>query len=70
MRVVAVVLGLGAFGGMVVLAIAGVSGATAILVTAAAVVGMIALGNMVGGRNTPHRIPSQPEDPADGTAER
>jgi hypothetical protein len=50
--------------------VAGVSGATAILVTAAAVVGMIALGNLVGGRHTPNRTPYQPEDPADETAER
>ena len=70
MRVAAVVLALAAFGGLVVLAIAGVSGATAILVTAAAVVGMIALGNMVGGRHTPNRTPAQPEDPAEGTGKR
>jgi drug/metabolite transporter (DMT)-like permease len=69
-KVAAVILGLGAFGGLIVLAVAGVSGATAILVTAAAVVGMIALGNLVGGRHTPNRTPYQPEDPADETAER
>ena len=53
MRVAAVVLGLAAFGGLIVLAVAGVSGATAVLVTGGAVVAMIGLGNAVGGRHTP-----------------
>lgn len=51
-------LGLVAFGGLVVLAIAGLTAATAILVTAFAIVGMIALGGAVGGRrSTPNRVP-------------
>jgi drug/metabolite transporter (DMT)-like permease len=67
-RVAAVVLGLVLFGGLVVLAVAGVSGATAVLVTAAAVVVMIGLGNLVGGRKTPDRAPDNPGP--GGTAER
>jgi small neutral amino acid transporter SnatA (MarC family) len=55
--VAAVVLGLAAFGGLIVLAVAGVSGATAVLVTGGAVVAMIGLGNLVGGRRTPDRAP-------------
>jgi len=61
MRVAAVFLGLAAFAGLIVLAVAGVSGATAVLVTAGAVVGMVALGNLVGGRHTPDRAPYAPE---------
>ena len=57
MKAAAWVLGLCAFGGLIVLAVAGVSGATAVLVTGAAVVAMIALGNLVGGRHTPDRAP-------------
>ena len=57
MKVAAWVLGLCAFGGLIVLAVAGVSAATAVLVTGAAVVAMIGLGNMVGGRKTPDRAP-------------
>jgi hypothetical protein len=56
-RVAAVVIGLAAFGGLIVLAVAGVSGATAVLVTGGAVVAMIGLGNLVGGRRTPDRAP-------------
>jgi hypothetical protein len=56
-RAAAVVLGLAAFGGLIVLAVAGVAGATAVLVTGGAVVAMIGLGNLVGGRRTPDRPP-------------
>jgi hypothetical protein len=59
-RVAAVILGLVLFGGLVVLAVAGVSAATAVLVTGAAVVAMIGLGNAVGGRQTPNRAPYAP----------
>jgi hypothetical protein len=59
--VAAVILSLAAFAGLIVLAVAGVSGATAVLVTAGAVVGMVALGNLVGGRHTPNRAPYDPE---------
>jgi hypothetical protein len=62
--VAAVVLGLAAFGGLIVLAVAGVTGATAVLVTGGAVVAMIGLGNLVGGRRTPDRAPYG--DPAGG----
>ena len=57
MKAAAVVLGLGAFGGLIVLAVAGVTGATAILGTGVAIVAMIALGNVIGGRTTPNRAP-------------
>ena len=60
MKAAAVVLGLAIFGGLVVLAVAGVSGATAVLVTGAAIVVMIALGNILGGRTTPSRAPQGP----------
>jgi hypothetical protein len=65
-RIAAVVLGLAAFGGLVVLAVAGVSGASAVLITGAAVVAMIGLGNAVGGRHTPNRAPygAGPDDDA------
>jgi hypothetical protein len=56
-RLAAVVLGCAAFGGLIVLAVAGVSGATAVLVTGGAVVAMIGLGNAVGARHTPNRTP-------------
>jgi hypothetical protein len=57
MRVAAVLLGVALFAGLIVLAVAGVSAATAVLVTAGAVVAMIGLGNAVGGRQTPNRAP-------------
>jgi small neutral amino acid transporter SnatA (MarC family) len=66
MKVAAVVLGLATFGGLVVLAVAGVSGATAVLITGGAVVAMIGLGNLVGGRRTPDRSPFGSEPPAEG----
>jgi hypothetical protein len=55
--VAAALFGLALFGGLIVLAVAGVSAATAVLVTAGAVVAMIGLGNAVGGRHTPSRSP-------------
>ncbi len=60
MRVAAVLFGLALFAGLVVLAVAGVSGASAVLITAGAVVAMIGLGNAVGGRHTPNRSPYRP----------
>jgi len=57
MRVAAALLGIALFAGLIVLAVAGVSAATAVLVTAGAVVAMIGLGNAVGGRQTPNRAP-------------
>jgi predicted lipid-binding transport protein (Tim44 family) len=59
---VAWVSGLAAFGGLIVLAVAGVSSATAVLFTAVAIVGMIALGNILGGRTTPNRAPHAAPD--------
>jgi hypothetical protein len=58
MKTAAWLLGLAGFGGLVVLAVAGVSAATAVLVTAGAVVAMLWLGNLVGGRRTPNRPPA------------
>ena len=69
MRVAAAVLGLVHFGGLIVLAVAGVTAATAVLVTAAAVVAMIGLGNAVGGRQTPDRTPYIPPTDATGAAQ-
>jgi hypothetical protein len=46
--------------GVIVLAVAGVAGATAVLITAVALVGMIALGGVMGGRHTPHVAPRRP----------
>jgi|HubBroStandDraft_1064217.scaffolds.fasta_scaffold1256320_2 hypothetical protein len=57
MKVVAWVGGLVVLGGLIVLAVAGTSGATAILVTGVALVGMIALGGTMGGRHTPNAPP-------------
>lgn len=57
MKVVGWMIGVVALGGLIVLAIAGVTAAIGVLVTAAAIVGMIALGNMLGGRTTPDREP-------------
>jgi hypothetical protein len=68
-RTIGVILGLLALGALIVLAVAGVAGATAVLVTAAAVLGMIFLGNLVAGRNTPNRAPFEsPGEPAAETA--
>lgn len=44
--------------GLVVLAVAGISGATAVLVTAVALTAMIALGSAMGGRHTPDIEPA------------
>jgi drug/metabolite transporter (DMT)-like permease len=58
-RTVAVLIGLAAFAGLVVMAVAGVTAATAVLVTGAAVVGMIALGSLLGARRTPEVSPDR-----------
>jgi hypothetical protein len=50
--VAAWVLGLIAVAFLVVMGIAGVSGATALLVAGAGIIVMVALGGIVGGRNT------------------
>ncbi len=54
-------IGLAAFGGLIVLSVAGVTAALAILVTGGAIVGMIAIGNLLGGRTTPNRPPHRPD---------
>ncbi|MGH9028172.1 MAG: hypothetical protein ACRDV4_00930 [Acidimicrobiales bacterium] len=61
MKLVGWLLGLVGFGGLIVLAVAGLSAATAVLVTAFAIVAMIALGGLLGGRTTPNRAPYRPE---------
>jgi hypothetical protein len=58
MKIVAWVGGLVVLGGLIVLAVAGISGATAILVTVAALIAMIALGGVIGGRHTPNVRPT------------
>jgi hypothetical protein len=58
MKVFAWVGGVVVLAGLVVLAVAGTSGATAILVTGVALVGMIALGGTMGGRHTPNAPPA------------
>jgi hypothetical protein len=44
--------------GLIVLAVAGTTGATAILVTGVALVAMIGLGGTLGGRHTPDAPPA------------
>ena len=53
---------------VVLLALAGVSAAVALVVTAVAVLTMIALGGLLGGRSTPDRHPAPwpPAPPASG----
>ena len=73
MRIVAWLLGLVAVAFLVVLAVAGANGATAILLTVVAIVVMIVLGNMLGGRTTPNREPAGHRDeppPGDGDGPR
>jgi hypothetical protein len=57
MKVFAWVGGVAVVAGLVVLAVAGSRGATAILVTGVALVGMIALGSSMGGRHTANTPP-------------
>ncbi len=57
MRTVAWVGAVILLAGLVVLAVAGISGATAILVTAVALTAMIGLGSTMGGRHTPNVEP-------------
>lgn len=56
-RLVAYGLGALLVAGIVLLAAAGVPAAVAVIVTVVAVVAMIALGSILGGRNTPQREP-------------
>ena len=67
MKVVAWVLGLLTLAGLIVLSIAGLSGALAILLTALAIVAMIGLGSILGGRRTPEGEPKALPGP--GTAQ-
>jgi drug/metabolite transporter (DMT)-like permease len=66
MKVAAGLLGLVAVGGLIVMAVAGMTAALGVLVTAVAIVGMIALGNLLGGRTTPDRPPFSSEGDAEG----
>jgi hypothetical protein len=68
-KAAAVVLGLAALGALIVLAVAGVTGATAILGTGVAIVAMIALGNIIGGRTTPNRAPPSVGEAGESGAE-
>jgi hypothetical protein len=72
MRTIAWIFGLAIFGGLIVMAVAGFTAATAILVTTGAIIAMIVLGNIMGGRTTPNKVPLVPpgdaEGPGDGTA--
>jgi hypothetical protein len=63
MRTVAWVGGLVVVAGLVFLAVAGFSGAVPILISAAALVAMIGLGGVVGGRHTPNVAPVAARDP-------
>ncbi len=60
------------FGGSILLLAAGFNAIGAILVTTLAIVGMIALGNILGGRTTPSRAPTfyDPDTALPGAAER
>lgn len=64
MRALAWILGLAMVGGLVVLSVAGLPAAAGVLLTGGAVVAMIAMGSLMGGRNTPQRPPI----PLDGSA--
>ncbi|HXX89129.1 MAG TPA: hypothetical protein VEI83_02765 [Acidimicrobiales bacterium] len=57
MKAAAWVLALLALAGLIVLSVAGLSGALAILLTAVVLVAMVALGSLLGGRKTPDRAP-------------
>jgi hypothetical protein len=63
MRAVAAVGGLVVVAGLVVLAVAGFPAAVPLLVSAAALVAMIGLGGMVGGRHTPNTPPVAARSP-------
>jgi hypothetical protein len=60
MKVVVFVGGVVVVGGLIVLAVAGMPGATAILVTVAALFAMVVLGGQMGGRHTPNVRPVSP----------
>jgi hypothetical protein len=62
MRTVAWVGGLVVVAGLVFLAVAGFPGAVPILISAAALVAMIGLGGVVGGRHTPNVAPVAARD--------
>jgi hypothetical protein len=56
-KLVGWLIAIGGIGGLIVLAVSGLSAATGVLVTAVAIFAMIALGGLLGGRNTPNRAP-------------
>jgi hypothetical protein len=63
MRIVAGVGGVVVVAGLVFLAVAGFPGAVPILISAAALVAMIGLGGVMGGRHTPDVAPVVARDP-------
>ena len=64
MRIVASVGAVIVVGGLIVMAVAGITGATAILVTVGALVAMVILGGQMGGRHTPNVRPVATGSPA------
>jgi hypothetical protein len=66
MRTVAWVGAIIVLAGLIILAVAGISGATAILVTAVALTAMIGLGSTMGGRHTPNVEPVSTGPQRDG----
>ncbi len=60
MKAAAWIGGLVVFACLIVLAVAGFPGAVPILVSAAALVAMIGLGGLMGGRHTPNVPPMTP----------
>jgi hypothetical protein len=69
MKAAAWILGLAGMAGLIVLAVAGLTGAVAILVTGVAIIAMIGLGNVLGGRTTPNTFPSESGANGDNDAE-
>lgn len=67
MRTLAFLLGLAAFAGLVVLAVAGFPGARALLATGLGIVAIIALGVQMGGRHSSTNRPRFEGDATDPT---
>jgi hypothetical protein len=69
MKTVAAVGGVVVFAGLIVMAVAGIAGATAVLVTLGALLAMIFLGGQMGGRHTPNVPPVVPDEKGAGGAD-
>jgi len=69
MKIVAWVGGIVIVAGLIVMAVAGFPGAVPILISAAALVAMIGLGGVMGGRHTPNVSPVSVADSGPGAAE-